>query len=58
MNTMPLRGAELGDAFDEAGRWDDEPSLALDRLHDHGGDVLLADVLVHLVAGVGERLVA
>ena len=50
----PVRGAELGDPRDEAGGGDDEAALALDRLHDHGGDVLFADVLVHRVERVGQ----
>ena len=55
MNTMPCAAAEVGDAPHEARRRHDEAALALDRLHDHRGDVLLADVLVHLVDRVGER---
>ena len=49
-------GAEVGQPLEEAGRRDDEPAFALDRLDQHAGDVLLADVLVHLVERVRERL--
>ncbi len=49
-----VRRGELGEPGDEARRRHDEPTLALDRLDQDRGDVLLADVLVHLVDRVGE----
>jgi hypothetical protein len=53
----PIRVTEIGDPLDEPGGRHDEPALALDRLEDHRGDVVLPDVLVHLVERVGERFV-
>ena len=52
-----LLGAPVGDLLHEARRGHDEPALALDRLEDDGRRVVLADLGVHEVDELRERLV-
>ena len=56
MNAMPCSPQKSAQPFEEPGRRDDESALALDRLDEHAGDVLLADLLMHLVDRVRQRL--
>ena len=47
MKRMPLLAAPVGDPGQPARRRDDEAALALDRLDEHRGAVVLADLGVH-----------